>query len=113
MSYKSLMFYRVSLLIGAGIITFFCLISVFAVLLAPYDYSSLSRREPFAPPSAIRFRDAEGRWHARPFIYAPRLVDPMTQRYEDVMDRAYPLELFTRGYSYKLLWLFPTDLHLF
>jgi peptide/nickel transport system permease protein len=105
--------HRGALLVGAGVVTFFCLIAVFADLLAPYDYSSLSRMEPFAPPTSIRFRDAEGRWQARPFIYARRLVDPVMQRYEEVMDRPYQLELFTRGYSYDLLWLFPTNLHLF
>ena len=82
-------------------------------MLAPYDYSSLSRREPFAPPTTIRFRDAQGRWHARPFVYARQLVDPATQRYEEITDRAYPLEFFTRGYSYEFLCFFPTNLHLF
>jgi peptide/nickel transport system permease protein len=101
------------LLVGASILTFFCLIVVFADLLAPYDYSSLSRREPFAPPTTIRFRDAQGRWHARPFIYARRLVDPATQRYEEITDRLYPLEFFTRGYSYEFLQFFSTNLHLF
>src|SRR5262247_1078285 len=91
---------RGALLAGAGVVTFFCLAAVFADPLAPYDYSSLSRREPLAPPTTIRFRDAQGRWHARPFIYARRLVDPVTQRYEEITDRAYPLELFARGYSY-------------
>jgi peptide/nickel transport system permease protein len=109
----SFIYHRGALLAGAGILAIFCLIAVFADLLAPYDYSSLSRREPFAPPTTIRFRDAQGRWHAQPFIYARRLVDPMTLSYEEIMDRAYPLEFFTRGYSYKLLWIFPTDLHLF
>jgi peptide/nickel transport system permease protein len=104
---------RGALLTGAGLVMFFCLIAVFADLLAPYDYSSLSRREPLAPPTTIRFRDAQGRWHARPFIYARQLLDPATQRYEEITDRAYPLELFARGYSYEFLWLFPTDLHLF
>ena len=104
---------RGALLTGAGIVMFFCLTAVFADLLAPYDYSALSRKEPFAPPTIIRFRDAQGRWHARPFIYARRLLDPVTQRYEDVTDRAYQLELFTSGYSYEFLWLFSTDLHLF
>lgn len=113
LSYMSFISHRGTLLTGACIVTLFCLIAVFADLMAPYDYSSLSRMEPFAPPSTIRFRDAEGRWHARPFIYARRLVDPVTQRYEEIMDRDYPLELFTRGYSYELLGLFPTDLHLF
>jgi peptide/nickel transport system permease protein len=104
---------RRALLAGAFVLMLFCLIAVFADLLAPYDYSSLSRKEPFAPPTTIRFRDAQGRWHARPFIYARRLVDPTTYRYEEVTDRPYPLELFTRGFSYKLLNLFATDLHLF
>jgi peptide/nickel transport system permease protein len=104
---------RGALLTGAGLVMFFCLIAVFADLLAPYDYSSLSRREPLAPPTTIRFRDAQGRWHARPFVYARQLLDPATQRYEEITDRAYPLELFARGYSYEFLWLFPTDLHLF
>src|SRR5262245_41651584 len=94
---------RRALLAGAGVLMLFCLIAVFADLLAPYDYSSQSRREPFAPPTTIRFRDAQGQWHARPFIYARRLVDPTTHRYEDVTDRPYPLVFFTRGFSYKLL----------
>src|SRR5215813_7823832 len=102
----SFLSHRGALLVGASILTFFCLIAVFADLLAPYDYSSLSRMEPFAPPTAIRLRDAQGRWHARPFIYARRMVDPLTQRYEEVIDHAYPLEFFTRGYSYELLGLF-------
>jgi peptide/nickel transport system permease protein len=113
MSYLSFISHRRSLFAGAGIVAFFYLIAVFADLLAPYDYSSISRMEPFAPPATIRFRDVEGRWHARPFIYARRLVDPMTQSYEEIVDRAYPLEFGARGYSYKLLGLFSTDLHLF
>src|SRR5215468_8573841 len=104
---------RGALIAGVSVVTLFYLIAVFAKMLAPYDYGSLSRREPFAPPTAIRFRDANGQWHARPFIYARRLVDPTTQRYEEIPDRAYPLELFTRGYSYEFLWLLPTNLHLF
>src|SRR5215468_3153107 len=104
---------RGSLIAGISVVTLFGLIAVFADLLAPYDYASLSRREPFAPPTTIRFKDAQGQWHARPFIYARRLVDPTTQRYEEVTDRAYPLELFTRSYSYEFFWLLPTNLHLF
>lgn len=100
------------LLAGASVLAFFFLIAVFANLLAPYDYSSLSLKESFAPPATIRFRDAQGRWHARPFIYAQRL-DPATQRYEEITDRPYPLELFTHGYSYELLHFFQADRHLF
>jgi len=68
---------------------------------------------PCASRKRIVVGGAQGGWHARPFIYARRLIDPATQRYEEVTDRAYRLELFARGYSYEFLWLFPTDLHLF
>src|SRR5262245_55547904 len=104
---------RGSLIAGVSVVTLFYLIAVFADMLSPYDYGSQSRREPSAPPTTIRFRDAQGQWHARPFIYARRLVDPTTRSYEEITDRAYPLELFSRGHSYELLWLLPTDLHLF
>ncbi|MGH9936728.1 MAG: ABC transporter permease [Blastocatellia bacterium] len=104
---------RGSLVAGGVIIGLFCLGAVFAESLAPYGYSSQSLPDSMAPPTAIRFRDAQGKWHARPFIYARRLVDPTTRRYEEITDRAYPLELFARGSSYEFLWLFPTNLHLF
>jgi len=104
---------RGSLIAGVIIIVFFYLGAIFAESLAPYDYSSQSRLEPMAPPTAIRFRDAQGQWHARPFVYTRRLVDPTTRRYEEITDRAYPLELFARGSSYEFLCLFPTDLRLF
>ncbi len=102
-----------SLITGVTIVALYCIVAVFAELLAPYDYRSQSRKETYTPPSIIRFRDQQGRWSLRPFIYARRLVDNTTQRYEEITDRAYPLELFVRGYSYDFLWLFPTRAHLF
>jgi peptide/nickel transport system permease protein len=101
------------LVIGTTIVVFFYLIAIFADLLAPYDYRSQSRGEPMAPPTPLRFRDAQGRWNLRPFIYARRLVDPLERRYEEDTDRAYPIALFTCGYSYKLFGLFTTDVHVF
>lgn len=104
---------RTKLLIGFFIIALFYLTALFADFLAPYDYRSQSRRELLAPPTRIHFRDVQGNWHARPFIYAQRLVDPLARRYEEDTTRAYSLALFTRGHTYKLFWVFPTDRHLF
>jgi peptide/nickel transport system permease protein len=98
---------------GLGIISLFYLTVVFADFLAPYDYRAQSRREPFQPPTALHFSDDRGPWRARPFIYARRLVDPLERRYDEETADAFPLELFVRGYSYKLVGLFKTDLHLF
>lgn len=104
---------RWKLVAGLSIVGLFYALAVFADFLAPADYRAQSRREPSAPPSVIRLRDARGSWHARPFIYARRLVDPLQRRYVEDTSRAYPLALFTRGYTYKLFGIFTTDRHLF
>jgi peptide/nickel transport system permease protein len=98
---------------GLAIIIFFYAVAIFADFLAPYDYRAQSRWEKMSPPSAISFRDAEGNWHMRPFIYERRLVDPLQRTYAEDTSRAYPLRLLTTGYSYRLFGLFPARRHLF
>ncbi|HEX8000091.1 MAG TPA: ABC transporter permease [Pyrinomonadaceae bacterium] len=101
------------LVIGVLIVSGFYLLALFADFLAPYDYRSQSRNEQLAPPTAIHFRDANGAWHFRPFIYPRSLSDHLNQRYEEQPARAFPLTLFVRGYTYKLFGLFETNVHLF
>ncbi len=98
---------------GLAILAAFYLVAIFAEFLAPYPYQQQTRSEPSAPPSAIHFRDPEGSFHFRPFIYATRLADPLTMRYTEDASRAYPLEFFARGGSYNFLGFFSSDLHLF
>lgn len=104
---------RPKFILGLAIVSIFYLAAICADFLAPYDYRSQSRRELLAPPTGIHFRDAQGRRHARPFIYTQRIADPLERRYVEDKERAYPLAFFTRGYSYKLFGLFKTDRHLF
>jgi peptide/nickel transport system permease protein len=104
---------RGRLLAGLSIVLLFYTTALSADFLAPYDYRAQARREPAAPPTILRFRDAAGRWHARPFIYARRLTDPLARTYTEETARAYPLRLFPRGYPYRLFGLFTTDRHLF
>ena len=104
---------RTRLFAGLCIVLLFYAAAVCADVVAPYDYRAQSRREPDAPPTPLHFRDATGRWHARPFIHARRLTDPLARTYTEETAHAYPLALFTRGYSYRLLGLIETDRHLF
>ena len=104
---------RARLFVGLIIICLFYLTAIFADLLAPYDYRAQSRGEPLAPPTTIHFRDSQGSFSLRPFIYARRLADPLERRYEELPERAFPLELFARGYKYRLFGVWPTDRHLF
>jgi peptide/nickel transport system permease protein len=105
---------RWKLIAGLSIVSAFYVVAACANFIAPYDASEQSRRETFAPPTPVRFRDAEGRWHARPFIYRLRLADPLARTYEeDTSSARHPLALFTRGATYKLFGLFEADRHLF
>ena len=104
---------RSRLLIGSVIVGSFYVVAIFADFLAPYDYRSQTRSEPLAPPTVVHFRDAQGGWHLRPFVYARRLVDRHERHYEELTERPFPLEFFTRGYSYKLFGFWETNVHLF
>lgn len=99
--------------VGLLIVIVFYLAALLADFLAPYDYRAQSKLEPMAPPSQIRFRDDQGHWHLRPFIYSRKIVDPLRRIYEEDTSTPYSLILFARGYSYKLFGLIATDLHLF
>jgi peptide/nickel transport system permease protein len=104
---------RWKLIAGLGIVSTFYLVAVLANFIAPYDASEQSRQQPLAPPTRIRFRDAEGGWRARPFIYRLRLTDPLARTYSEDVSARFPLTFFPRGHSYKLFGLFQTDRHLF
>src|SRR5688572_23327743 len=70
---------RAKLLTGGFILLTFCFLAIFADFLSPYDYRAQSRLEPSVPPVEIHFRDAQGQWHVRPFIYARKMADPLTR----------------------------------
>lgn len=98
---------------GLSVVIIFYAVALFADFFAPYDYRSQLRSEPMSPPNGIHFRDLDGRWHARPFIYARSMIDPLERRYGEDPSRPFPLALFTKGYSYRLLGLLPVSTHLF
>lgn len=98
---------------GVIIVSVFAFVAVFAGFLAPYDYREQTRQEPSAPPTALRFVDAAGSFHVRPFIYSRRLVDAREMRYEEDTSLQFPLQLFARGSTYSLLGLVETNVHLF
>lgn len=111
-SARQIVMNRRPLAVGTISVALFYLTAVFADFLATVDYKSQSRQQPMAPPSSLHFRDAQGQWHWRPFVYSQKLIDSLERRYEPNTQQAYPLELFAQGYSYKLFGLFATDLHL-
>lgn len=104
---------RTALRVGIAILAVLYLVAIFAEFIAPYDYRDQVRQTPSAPPSTVRFYDASGAFHFRPFIHAQKLADARNMVYEDDASQAYPIAFFTRGYSYSILGFIPANTHLF
>ncbi len=92
---------------GWLVLGLFALCAVFAGFLAPYDHSAQSRLEPSAPATRIHFSGLT------PIIYQQHVEDPLRRTYTEDTSVAFPLGWFVRGYSYKLLGIAETDVHLF
>lgn len=101
--------------IGSVLIIIFLVWAVFAEFFAPYHYATQFREYSFAPPSTLHFRSEDG-FTIRPFIYkAVRGFDPETYEASFVPDttQKYFVRFFVRGYDYKMLGLFKTNVHFF
>ncbi len=97
---------------GGVLLVAFYAAAVFAPFLAPYDMVSQDRTVFYHPPTPIHLRAADGSWHA-PFVYGTHLADRLRIRYEPDTSVRYPVKLFNHGAPYNLLWIIPTDVHLF
>lgn len=98
--------------IAAVLMGVFAAVVVFADFLAPYDYTAQSRQATSAPPSNIRFRDRDGNFRLRPFVYGRRMADPLTYQYEEIETEMYPLGFFVQGDQYQLFGFIPARTHL-
>lgn len=98
---------------GGGVILLFYLGALFADFIVPYDLESRMVQYANMPPQRVHFF-AGGMF--RPFVYG--IVserDPVTLQkvYRENTAEKIPIRFFIREHPYKLLWLFPTDVHLF
>ncbi|NLS79507.1 MAG: ABC transporter permease [Chloroflexi bacterium] len=106
--------HRLAIIAGPILIVLY-LSALFADFISPTLPATRFTDYKGAPPQPIRFYSAETGLRG-PFIYEiKRETDPKTFRRYYVADQSvrYPVSLFVRGEPYKLLGLFPTDIHLF
>jgi peptide/nickel transport system permease protein len=102
-----------SVKVGLVILGMLYALALFPEFIAPYNYREQSRQEPSAPGTTIHFFDSSGVFHLRPFFYRARLTSAREMEYTEDASREYPLEFFSRGDTYDLLWLVRSDTHLF
>lgn len=105
---------RISILGGLIVITLMIL-AAFAEFFSPNPIYGDNLKDAFLPPNRIHFVDAQGQFSFRPFVYGiVGEMDPKTFRVIWVEDtsKKYYLHFFVQTWPYKLLGLFPTNLHL-
>jgi len=94
------------------IVILFYLIAIFADFLAYSNPRSTEAARSFIAPQAIQWFD-EGKF--RPHVYAisgKRDLRTFKMVYVADPNQKIDIKFFARGYSYRLLGLFPSDLHL-
>ena len=98
------------------ILSVFYLMAIFAEFVTPVPPTTRFAQYPLAPPQRLRFIDAEGEFHLRPFVYGyTPSVDPETflRSYDVNTEERYPVYLFVRSHPYEMWGLFEMRLHLF
>ena len=102
--------------VGAVILAFYLITCVlFAEFFAPYSRGTESDFIE-AQPTFFQFRDTEGNFSLRPFVYGlVEEIDTATRSRSFVFDETvkYPISFFVRGEPYRLLGFIPADIHFF
>ena len=106
--------HKVAFVCLVGLLLFYA-VAIFSEFVAPYDPLGRFAEAARCHPSRIRIHQ-EGEGLQRPFVYAME-ANLNEKTFEltcaEKTEVKYPVRLFVRGWSYKLLGLFRTDVHLF
>ncbi|HJP30860.1 MAG: ABC transporter permease [Candidatus Latescibacteria bacterium] len=101
---------------GSGVLLVLYFGAVFCEFLTPQSPGQRHRSYVLCPPQEIRFVDAGGSFHLRPFVYGVKLRgDAGDWQREYIPDESmmYPIHFFTRGPEYEQWGLFSASFHLF
>lgn len=103
-------------IVGALLVVALVIMAVLADFFSPYPLREAKLQDSFIPPSTVRFVDAGGNFHLRPFVYAQEVTINMKTfepTWAENTDTTYGIRFFVAGWEYKILGLIPTNLHLF
>lgn len=103
----------------AGAVTLIVLytIALFGQFVAPYnpiDQSPGGRQYSYHPPMELRWREADGTWHWRPFVYGTvtRWSETRQLTYLPDPEQIYEVKFLVQGDPYQFLGIIPSRLHL-
>jgi len=107
--------HRLAILGGTVLILLYTL-AIMCEFISPYTPEQRNVRAINAPPMNIRFFDADGQFHLRPFVYTLEMTinpDTWMREYEEDYSERYELKFFGKGEPYKLWGILAMDRHLF
>ncbi len=103
-------------IVGGLMVIMLVILAIFADFFSPTDVGELDMANSFISPQPLRFVDAKGQFHLRPFTYnqvleiAPETFEPIWS--EDTSQR-YHLRFFVKTWEYKVLGFIPMRWHLY
>ena len=102
--------------IAAPVLIFMYLVAIFCEFLAPVNTLRRHTEHFNAPPAKIHFKDKDGNFSLKPFIYYTEMQrNPKTfkREYMENYSKKYYLSLFPKSEPYRMWGFIPMDRHLF
>ena len=102
------------LAISALVLVLVHVAALFAGFIAPYNYATQHREQPYMPPSKVHWYDPDSRLHFHPYIYKVVVSGegPLSEYVEDRLQKV-PVHWWVSGDEYRLLGVFACRRHLF
>lgn len=103
-------------MLGGAVLVLFYLLAIFCEFISPYTPDQRNARAVNAPPMNIRFFDAAGRFHFKPFVYSYEMTinpDTWMREYREDTSARFDIKFFAKGEAYELWGLISAQRHLF
>ena len=104
---------RNKLVVVALLLAIIHLTVVFAGFLAPYNYDTQHRDQPFMPPSRVHWYDRDSRFPLHPYICKVASSEAGVGDYQEDRSEKVSIHFFVKGDEYRLFGLIRCHRHLF
>jgi len=101
------------LIVAASLLLAVHLLAIFAGFIAPYNYSTQHREQPFMPPSKVHWYDPNFRFRLHPYIYKVVSPEESSTDYREEQSEKLPIHWLVSGDEYRILGIFQCHKHLF
>jgi peptide/nickel transport system permease protein len=101
------------LIVSASLLATVHLLAIFAGFIAPYNYATQHREQPYMPPSKVHWYDPDSSFRLHPYIYKLVSQEGSPADYREDRSEKLPVHWFVTGDEYRLLGIFHCHRHLF